>query len=193
MSDEEEGNGGHGFFWFVVGILCGIAAAIFVPGWAAPYIPSFLGGTTGVQGQVLDKVSETDRILVKVSTADGLILVTFTQNLKELDLLIGQGDSITLGLDGYEPLAENPAVSRVVGSNASGQPGAQPSRIEMQQETEEEPPSMEEMEETDVSADPGSTGGASMEAEPASPDMPGERDDSESEDDEAPETGEDVP
>jgi hypothetical protein len=126
MSEDEEGNGGHGFFWFVTGILVGVAATIFVPPWVAPYVPSFLGGKAGVEGQVLDKVSEPDRVLVKVATADGLILATFTQNQKELDLLIRQGDSITLGLDGYVPLVENPEVARVVGSATSVEPARLP-------------------------------------------------------------------
>jgi hypothetical protein len=113
---EEEGNGGHGFFWFVVGIIFGIAGTIFVPQWAAPYLPDFLGGGARVEGEVLDKVTEADRILVKVTTTEGLILATFTQHLAELDLLVQPGDSITLGLDGYEPFVANPPVERVVGS-----------------------------------------------------------------------------
>jgi hypothetical protein len=142
--DEEERNGGHGFFWFVTGILVGVAAAIFVPRWVAPYLPSFLGGGAGVEGEVVEKVSEPDRILVKVATADGLVLATFTQNLKELDLLIGQGDSITLGLDGYEPLVENPEVARVIGSATSGEPARLPPPRLEEPEGELEPVGQEE-------------------------------------------------
>jgi hypothetical protein len=140
MSEEEEGNGGYGFFWFVTGIIFGVAAAIFVPRWTAPYLPSFLGGGAGVEGEVVEKVSEPDRVLVKVATPNGLILATFTQNRRELDLLIGQGDSITLGLDGYVPLVENPEVARVVGSTKSVEPARlPPPRLE---EPEGEPESV---------------------------------------------------
>lgn len=174
MPDGEEGNGGHGFFWFVIGILIGIAATVFVPGWAAPYLPNFLGGGTGIEGEVLEKVSEPDRILVKVTTADGLILVTFTQNLKELDLLIGQGDRVTLDLDGYEPLAENPEVARVIGSTASGEPERQIEPLENETKTGEdsEPAETEEMKSTEDSendeAQPIEEPGASEDESPAS-------------------------
>ena len=144
MSEEEERNGGHGFFWFVTGILVGVAAAIFVPRWVAPYLPSFLGGGAGVEGEVVEKVSEPDRVLVKVATSEGLILATFTQNRKELDLLIRQGDSITLGLDGYQPLVENPEVARVIGSATSMEPARLPPPRLEEPEGELEPAGSEE-------------------------------------------------
>ena len=144
MSEEEERNGGHGFFWFVTGILFGVAAAIFVPRWTAPYLPSFLGGGAGVEGEVVEKVSEPDRVLVKVATSEGLILATFTQNRKELDLLIRQGDSITLGLDGYQPLVENPEVARVMGSAKPVEPARLPPPRLEEPEGEPEPVGREE-------------------------------------------------
>jgi len=122
MSEEEGTNGGHGFAWFVIGMIFGVAGALLAPRWAAPYLPDFLGGAMQVEGEVLEKLSEPDRILVKVSTPEGLILAAFTQNLKELDLLIEEGDSITLALDEYETLVANPPVERVVGSAADGDP-----------------------------------------------------------------------
>jgi len=154
MEEEVERNSGHGFLWFLIGVGCGVVAAIWGPRWAAPYLPSFLGGATGVEGVVLEKVPEPERILVKVSTPDGLVLVTFTQNLEELDLLIGQGDSITLGLDGYETLVENPPVSRVVGSTTAGptmtapapEPETPGTEIEVESENAEETEAVSEAE-----------------------------------------------
>ena len=110
---EHGRGGGHGFLILLVGIVLGVVAAIVGPRWIGPYFPDVFRKGGRIEGQVLDKVPELDRLLLRVSTEDGLILVTFSRKLKELDLLIEKGDLVTLGTEGFQTFIDDPVVERV--------------------------------------------------------------------------------
>ena len=109
----------------LIGILLGIAAATRGPALVAPYLPQSLGQPAErLQGEILRKQREGNRLLLKVGTAKGPMLVTFTQKVPELDLLLEVGDTVTLGATGYATFVEDPILDRV---NQSGRVGVAPS------------------------------------------------------------------
>lgn len=59
------------------------------------------------------KQREANRLLLKVGTAQGPMLVTFTQKVAELDLLLEPGDTVTLITTGYATFVEDPTLDRV--------------------------------------------------------------------------------
>jgi hypothetical protein len=99
---------------FIAGLLVGVVGAIFVP----RIVQSALS-TTGLRqpqlipGMVSAKRPELDRLLLTITTSEGSILATFTEDIPAIDLLVNEGDSITLETDGYEPFFDNPAIARV--------------------------------------------------------------------------------
>jgi hypothetical protein len=98
----------------VVGLVLGAALVVFGPRLAGPYLPAALrGDVESVEGEVTRKQREPDRLLITVVTARGAILATFRKRLAEVDLLIAEGDSITLGLRRFEPFVDEPTVQRV--------------------------------------------------------------------------------
>ncbi len=50
---------------------------------------------------------------MKVTTAQGPMLVTFTQKVADLDVLLDPGDTVTLVIPGYATFVENPVLERV--------------------------------------------------------------------------------
>jgi len=66
-----------------------------------------------MQGEILRKQREGTRLLLRVGTAQGPMLVTFTQKVPELDLLLEVGDTVTLGTTGYATFVEDPILDRV--------------------------------------------------------------------------------
>lgn len=107
--------------WFVVGMVLGALGAVFLPDLAAPYLPDVLRSSGDeVRGPVLGKRLEGDRLLLTVDTDRGAVLATFRQRVSELDLLVQEGDTVTLGLAAYAPLVEEPSLEGVT----KGGPGA---------------------------------------------------------------------
>ena len=99
---------------FVLGILAGVAGTVYVPGLVGPYMPrTLVDEPTLLHGSVTAKQPELDRILLTVTTAEGTVLATYTENLAEIDLMVHEGDSITLAVDEYTPFLDNPAIARV--------------------------------------------------------------------------------
>ena len=79
-------------FTLLTGVIVGIGAAIMGPVLVAPYLPKSMSGQgERIQGEVVRKQRESNRLLVKVGTAQGPMLVTFTQKVAELDLLLEPG------------------------------------------------------------------------------------------------------
>lgn len=115
---------------FLLGLITGVVATIFVPALLRPYFPqSLFGGDTTLQGVVRAKQSEVDKVLLTIPTDQGTMLATFTENVAEMNLMIEEGDSIALALDSYEPFPQNPAIARVrtmaqAGSAPPGRPAA---------------------------------------------------------------------
>lgn len=109
--------------WLVVGIVVGVAGALFLPSLLAPYLPAALQpDRQEVRGLVLEKSREADRLLLTVESERGAMLATFSEQVAELDLLVAQGDSVTLSLGAYRPFVDDPSVMGVR-KNAGGATG----------------------------------------------------------------------
>jgi len=106
-------------FWtsvvvLVIGLALGVALAVMGPRVAGPYLPEALRGRVEtVEGEVTRKQREPDRLLITVVTPRGAILAIFKNQIPEVDLLVGEGDTVTLGLRRFEPFVEDPAIQRV--------------------------------------------------------------------------------
>lgn len=114
--DRGDGSGGRRrrWPWLVAGVALGAAAALFLPDLVAPYLPEALRpGREAISGAVLAKRTEGDRLLLTVNTPRGAMLATFRRQVAEIDLLVEEGDTVTLGIDGYAALIEEPELEAV--------------------------------------------------------------------------------
>ncbi len=97
------------------GLVIGIVGTVFVPKLIRPYLPdAIVGADAQVYGIVTGKRVEADRVLLTLPTDGGTVLATFTEGLPEIDLMINEGDSVTLEVEEYAPFVENPKIVRVV-------------------------------------------------------------------------------
>ena len=103
------------FLIFLVGIAVGIGGMMVAPDMVAPYLPAALwvNKPITVEGEVVRKVREGDHLLLTVQTTQGTVLATFRKKVAEIDLLVQQGDALTLNLSRYEPFVNDPAIERV--------------------------------------------------------------------------------
>ena len=109
---------------FLVGVAVGIGAAHRGPALIAPYLPKSVSGVGGkIEGQVVRKQRDGNRLLVKITTAQGPMLVTFTQKAPDLDVLLDNGDTVTLVTPGYATFVDDPIVEHV---KAAGQTPSPP-------------------------------------------------------------------
>jgi hypothetical protein len=106
--------------WLIIGSMLAIGIAIGVgavtkgPALVAPYLPrSISGQSERIEGEVVRKQREGNRLLLKVATPQGPMLVTFTQKVAELDLLLEPGDRVELITPGYATFVEDPILDRV--------------------------------------------------------------------------------
>ena len=106
---------------FLVGLALGVAIVLIGPRVAGEYLPDALRSKTEiVEGEVTRKLREQDRLLLTVVTARGAILVTFRRKVSEVDLLVAEGDKLTLRLRRFEPFVEDPAIQSVRKKDARG-------------------------------------------------------------------------
>ena len=98
----------------LVGAGLGVAATVYVPPMVDPYLPPQLRihGRV-VEGQIVGKQREPNRLLLKVQTETGVILATYTKRVAEVDLLVEPGDTIALDLRNDEPVVDEPHIERV--------------------------------------------------------------------------------
>lgn len=109
---------------FLVGLAVGVAAAVGGPRVAGPYLPEILRDKGEVvEGEVTRKLREPDRLLLTVVTPRGAILTTFTERTPEVDLLVAEGDQLTLELRRFEPFVENPVIQSVRKQPPAAAPG----------------------------------------------------------------------
>ena len=102
------------FLVFIVGFAVGIAIGSIFSDLLEPYLPEILKPKfEEIEGKVTAKQTKHDKLLFTVSTPPGAILVTFSEKVPEVDLLIETGDMITLGLYQYEPFVTNPTIKKV--------------------------------------------------------------------------------
>ena len=103
---------------FLLGIAIGVGGAMIAPDMAGPYLPYLppafsVKKMETVEGEVVRKVREGDHLLLTVQTSQGTVLATFRKKVAEIDLLVQQGDALTLNLSRYEPFVNDPAIERV--------------------------------------------------------------------------------
>lgn len=99
---------------FVVGIALGVSGTIYGPELVAPYFPEAIQRRiANIEGTVVTKRREGDRLLLMVQTKEGSMLASFKEKVAEVELLISEGDLITLVLKQYKPFAEDPVIGRV--------------------------------------------------------------------------------
>jgi hypothetical protein len=118
------GAKGGGMAWLLGGIVVGILGTIFLPRLAAPYLPESLRGEQQeVAGIVEAKSAEVDRLLLTVGSDSGAMLVTYTKNVAEIDLLIDVGDRVVLVVDEVAPFIDDARIRRVMKSDDAGNAG----------------------------------------------------------------------
>jgi len=118
------GAKGGGMAWLLGGIVVGILGTIFLPRLAAPYLPESLRGEQQeVAGIVEAKSAEVDRLLLTVGSDSGAMLVTYTKNVAEIDLLIDVGDRVVLVVDEVAPFIDDARIRRVMKSDDAGNSG----------------------------------------------------------------------
>jgi len=101
---------------FLVGTLVGAAVVNRAPVLIASYLPKTVSGPSEhLEGQVVRKQRDGNRLLVKLSTPQGPMLVTFTQKVADLDVLLDAGDAVTLTIPGYATFVDDPLLERVKG------------------------------------------------------------------------------
>jgi hypothetical protein len=99
---------------FLVGAIVGVGLAQRGPGLITSYLPKTVSGPSGhLEGQVVRKQRDGNRLLVKISTTQGPMLVTFTQKVADLDVLLDPGDTVTLITPGYATFVDDPILERV--------------------------------------------------------------------------------
>lgn len=108
------------FLLLIIGIILGVAGTVLGPRYAPEYLEpleSRFGVSLGVdeliEGSVDEKRLEDDRLMLRVSSSEGVGLAIFTTNLEDIDLLINKGDQIELEADAYAPFMNDPAIRRV--------------------------------------------------------------------------------
>jgi len=107
-------------FWigvliFLLGVGAGLTGVRFIPASVSPYLPGVLQGKQEiVKGEVVRKREKNERLLLTVSTPRGALLATFTQQIDEIDLLVEEGDEVTLGLTQYAPFVRDPLIKGVM-------------------------------------------------------------------------------
>ncbi|GJL67003.1 MAG: hypothetical protein NPIRA05_19740 [Nitrospirales bacterium] len=105
------------WFWlfiFLVGIGLGLGAPSVAPKYLGQYFPTGLSATrSGVQGVVVKKQAEEDRLLLTISAPDGAMLATFGKKITEISLLVDEGDMVTLDTRIYAPFVTDPPILRV--------------------------------------------------------------------------------
>ncbi len=102
---------------FLAGLALGVAGTLLGPRYLRPYLPDSLKQDSQIiQGPVEGKRlegEESRRLLLTVRGEQGAVLATFTRRVAEIDLLVAEGDTITLGVEEYRPFIENPEVRGV--------------------------------------------------------------------------------
>lgn len=116
----------------LAGIVLGATGAVLAPRLVSPRLPrSGPSGGDGVSGEVVAKSKEADRLLMTVAGKQGAVLVTVTKRIKEIDLLVEVGDTVSLLMSAYEPFVKDPRIGGV----------RKPSRVSPRGEWPEEPTS----------------------------------------------------
>lgn len=145
--DNREKRKSRFFLGFVIGFMLGALSLAVAPQWWRSYVPEAFFPSGVVQGVVAEKSTSSKRLLLKLETREGVLLATFTERLEEIDLLVENGDEVSLRLPRYEPFVTDPRLERVrkperkeeAGTNGATEP-VEPSPVEEPPEDVERPP-----------------------------------------------------
>ncbi len=109
------GAKGRSMAWLLGGIVVGVLGTVFLPRFADPYMPDGLrGAQQEVVGLVEAKSAEADRLLLTIGSEAGAMLVAYSKNVAEIDLLIDVGDSVVLVVAEYAPFMNDAKIRRVM-------------------------------------------------------------------------------
>jgi len=98
----------------LVGIALGAGVATRGPALVTAYLPRSINSSgERIEGEVVRKQRDGNRLLVKVVTAQGPMLVAFTQKAADLDVLLDPGDRVILVTSGYATFIDDPILERV--------------------------------------------------------------------------------
>ena len=101
-------------------------------------MPAFMRGeNVEISGIVEAKSREADRLLLTIAGSSGAVLVTYTQQIPEMDLLIEPGDSVILAVREYAPFVEDPSVRRVQKGSSTIQRRPEPAAAEQEGQSSE--------------------------------------------------------
>ncbi|WP_447962150.1 hypothetical protein [Nitrospira sp. Ecomares 2.1] len=100
---------------FFLGLGLGLSGPLLASRYLDPYFPTFLNESLHpLEGSVIHKQREQNRLLVTITTQNGTVLATFQQQVQEIDLLIKERDLVTLDVRQYEPFVNDPPLLRVI-------------------------------------------------------------------------------
>ena len=160
-SGSESSGKSRWFWWFLGGILVGVLGTVFLPDLVRPYMPQFLRGeNVEISGIVEAKSREADRLLLTIDGSAGAVLVTYTEQIPEMDLLIEPGDSVVLAVHEYAPFVEDPSVRRVQKGGTQRRTVTEPAgqapaeAVPQQPQVERRQAPVEDVEETDAAQPP---------------------------------------
>ena len=108
----------------LVGIGVGVAGLRLLPSVAETHLADLLAHPALVEGRVVKKQREPDRLLLKVQTEHGPVLATFTRKVAEIDLLVEPGDVLVLRLPPDRTFVDDPVMERVKESASMAPVGA---------------------------------------------------------------------
>ena len=115
---------------FLVGAVVGAGVATRGSSLIAPYWPKVASAPgEHIEGQIVRKQRDGNRLLVKVSTAQGPMLATFTEKVADLDVLLDSGDTVSLLVRQYATFVDDPILERVKEpsrAQSSSQPSTSP-------------------------------------------------------------------
>ena len=126
--EQPKARGGGLFLMLLLGLTLGVAGTILLPRYLGDSLPMLRGGSETIQGPVLGKRSEEDRLLLTVQAEQGAVLATFRERIAEIDLLVDVGDTVSLGVARYEPFVEDPDFLGI--RKAVGEPSSKPAAAE---------------------------------------------------------------
>ena len=98
----------------LIGIVIGAVGTYFGRQLVDPYLPDAISDRgPGIEGPVVAKRMEGDRLLLTVAAQEGAILVTFRKKVAEIDLLVEESDTVALDIKTYRPFVEDPGLRAV--------------------------------------------------------------------------------
>ena len=103
-------------------MIAGAIGVLVAPSWWQSLVPDALFPGGSMESVVLGKSQEEGRLLLKLGTAGGVLLATFTERVEEIDLLVEEGDQVTLRVARYQPFLTDPRLDRVVKPQVATQP-----------------------------------------------------------------------